>query len=352
MQWNSGYQFLETGVNNTTEVSQPPFQSRIKNLIYTHAVFTEWTYQGPGKRLITTAGLRLNYLYNPKDFNEFYLEPRLNLQYKLSGYLTLGVLGELKNQATHQIVDLEQNFLGIEKRRWILADGKTLPVATSLQGSTGLHYDRGYWAASLEGFYKEVDGISTDTQGFQNEDQFNGEIGRYRVYGVEALINYKSDSWSTWLSYAYNKNNYTFDELQPSTFPNNLDIRHTTTLGINYTYGGLKIGAGLNYRTGRPFTQPFPPPDEVDTSVVPSRINYSQPNSSLLPEYFRVDASALYSFRLSESVKASVGVSVLNLTSRRNVLNTYYRLNTQDVVEKVESISLGLTPNASFRIRF
>ena len=46
------------------------------------------------------------------------------------------------------------------------------------------------WLASLEGFYKEVDGITTDTQGFQNEAQFNGEIGSYTVYGVESLLNF------------------------------------------------------------------------------------------------------------------------------------------------------------------
>jgi len=352
LHWQAGYQFLETGITNTTEVSQPPFQSRIKNLLYTHALFAEWRYQGPEKRLLTRAGLRLNYLYNPGDFSEFYLEPRLSLHYKLTEHLGLEVLGEFKNQATHQIVDLEQNFLGIEKRRWVLADGENLPVATSRQGSVGLHYDRGYWLAGVEAFYKHVEGISTDTQGFQNEDQFNGELGRYQVYGIEALVNYKTRSWSSWLSYAYNRNEYTFEALQPPTFPNNLDIRHTVTLGLNYTYEQLKMGLGLNYRTGRPYTEPLPPPDDVDTSVFPSRINYGAPNGSRLPEYLRMDASVTYAFAISGSVRASLGASVLNLTGRRNVLNTYYRLNDQDQVEKIESISLGLTPNASFRIWF
>jgi hypothetical protein len=352
LHWQAGYQLLETGITNTTEVSQPPFQSRIKNLLYSHALFTEWRYQGPEKRLQTRAGLRLNYLYNPGDLSELYLEPRLSLHYRLTDHLGLEVLGELKNQATHQIVDLEQNFLGIEKRRWVLADGENLPVATSLQASLGLHYDRGFWLAGLEAFYKEVDGISTDTQGFQNEDQFDGELGSFRVYGVEALLNYKTPSWSSWLSYAYNRNDYTFEELQPPTFPNNLDIRHTVTLGLNYTYQQLKMGLGLNYRTGRPFTEPLPPPDDIDTSVFPSRINFSEPNSSRLPEYFRLDASMTYSFSISQTVRASLGASVLNLTGRRNVLNTYYRLNDLEQIEKIESISLGLTPNASFRVWF
>lgn len=349
--WQVGYQFLETGITNTTEVNQPPFQSRIKNLLYSHAAFAEWQYQGPGSRLFARAGLRLNYLSNPGDFDDYFVEPRLNLHYKIKEHLALELLGEFKNQATHQIVDLEQNFLGIEKRRWILSDGEGLPVATSRQASLGLHFDRGYWLASLEGFYKAVDGISTDTQGFQNEDQFEGEIGRYEVHGVEALINFKTPVWSSWLSYAFNRNDYTFEEI-PATFPNNLDIRHTVTWGLNYTYQRLKVGVGLNYRTGRPYTEPLPPPGDIDTSVIPNQINFQEPNSSRLPEYLRADASVVWSFPISETVTASLGGSVLNLTGRRNILNTYYRITEENQVEKVESVSLGLTPNASFRIRF
>lgn len=352
LQWNSGYQFLVTGITNISEVTQPPFQSRIKDVLYAHSAFTEWNYRGPGGRLISTAGVRLNYLNNPEDFDRFLLEPRLSLHYRLNRHLYLEALGEFKNQTSLQKVDLEQNFLGIEKRRWILADEQSLPVVTSRQASLGLHYDRGTWLASLEGFYKEVDGITTDTQGFQNEAQFNGEIGSYTVYGVESLLNFKNEAWSTWLSYSLNQNEYHFQALDPASFPNNLDIRHTVTFGTNYTYGNLKVGVGFNYRTGRPYTEPQPAPNAVNTSVFPNRINFQAPNSSRLPEYLRADASATYSFQLSETVAASAGVSVLNLTDRKNILNAYYRLNAQNEVERIESVSLGLTPNLSFRVRF
>ncbi|EAR17238.1 TonB-dependent receptor [Robiginitalea biformata] len=350
--WQAGYQFLVTGITNNSEVNQPPFLSRIKDVLYTHALFSEWRYTGPGKRLDARAGLRLNYLSNPDDFDRFRLEPRLNLQYKLRPHLVLGVLGEMKNQTSLQKIDLEQNFLGIEKRRWILADDQNLPLVTSRQISLGLHHDRGHWIAGIEGFYKEVDGITTDTQGFQNEYQFNGELGRYRVHGVEALLNFKSAEWSSWVSYAWNRNDYRFEDLDPAEFPNNLDIRHTISFGTNYTSGNLKLGIGVNYRTGRPYTEPEPEPNSVDTSVFPNRVNFSEPNSSRLPEYFRADASAIYGFELSETVRASVGASVLNLTGRRNILNTYYRLNDQNEVEQVENVSLGLTPNLSLRVRF
>ncbi len=352
LHWYNGYQFSEVGVTNFTEVSQPPFQSDIKGVIRSHSAFSEIGYVSANNKLRLRLGGRFNYLENLDTFEEIILEPRMNLSYQLAPGFTFEALGEFKNQVTNQIIDLEQNFLGIEKRRWILSDEDTLPITRSKQGSLGLSYDKRNWFLSLEGFYKWVDGISTSTQGFQNQNQFNGEIGNYDIKGLEFLINHKTNNFSTWLSYAYNLNDYTFEDIIPPTFPNNLDIRHTLTLGGTYTYGNLKLGLGFNYRTGKPFTEPLPDPDGIDNSTLPATIVYQPPNSSRLPDYLRADASALYSFNLSPRIKATAGLSLLNIFSKENILNVYYRLNNQLEIERIESISLGFTPNLSFRIRF
>ena len=117
-------------------------------------------------------------------------------------------------------------------------------------------------------------------------------------------------------------------------------------------YRGFKLGVGFNYRTGRPYTEPLEGAAGINTSVFPFTVAYQTPNSSRLPDYLRADLSALYDFNISAKVKATAGASVLNVLNRRNVLNTYYRLNRQNEIEAVESISLGLTPNISFRIFF
>lgn len=352
LNWNNGYQYSEVGITNFTEVTQPPFVSNIKGVIRMHAAFSELGYISPEERLRARIGGRFNYIENLGTFSEIIIEPRLNFSYLFAPHWTLEVLGEFKNQVTHQIIDLEQNFLGIEKRRWILSDESVLPIVKSKQGSVGFNYDKSNWFLSLEGFYKRVDGISTSTQGFQNQNQFNGEIGRYDVKGLEFLINHKNNKFSTWLSYAYNVNNYTFEDITPSKFPNNLDIRHTVTFASTYTYNNFKLGIGINYRTGKPFTEPLPGTDGLDFSTLPATIVYQSPNSSRLPDYIRADASALYSFDLSSRVKASAGLSFLNLLDRENILNAYYRLNNQLQIEKVESVSLGFTPNVSFRVSF
>ncbi|WP_396591830.1 carboxypeptidase-like regulatory domain-containing protein [Allomuricauda sp. R78024] len=352
LKWNNGYQYIETGITNTTNLTQPPFDSEIKGVIRIHAPHTEIDYSSPENIFIGKAGVRFNYIENLGTFSKFLVEPRLNLNFRLANHLRGEVLGEFKSQTTNQIIDLEQNFLGIEKRRWILSDDNTLPITKSKQGSLGINYDKNSIYIGVEGFYKKVDGISTSTQGFQNQNQFNGEIGSYDVKGVEFLINKKGTNYSTWLTYTYNKNDYNFNAINPNSFPNNLDIRHTITFAGTYSYENLKLSLGVNYRSGKPFTEPQEGDFALDTSVFPTRINYESPNSSRLPDYLRVDASAIYKFNINQRIKATTGVSLLNMTNRKNSLNKYYRVTEDNQIEAVESISLGITPNVSFRVSF
>ncbi|MBU2947490.1 TonB-dependent receptor [Zobellia uliginosa] len=349
--WLNGYQFTDTGIANETSVTQPPFDSNARNVIKSHALFSELTYTSTDNKVFARGGLRMNYLENPDTFKEYILEPRLSFNYAFTRNLNVQALGEFKSQATNQIIDLEQNFLGIEKRRWIVSDGDKLPITKSKQGSVGINYDHQNFYVGIEAFYKEVDGISTSTQGFQNQNQFDGEIGKYDVKGIEFLINKKTDDYSVWASYTYNFNNYNFSEVVPPDFPNNLDIRHTASFAGTYTFENFKFGIGFNYRTGKPYTEPDTE-EPINSTFFPNRINYQEPNSSRLPEYLRADVSAIYNFNITEKLKASAGVSVLNFTGRKNILNSYYRFNNENDIEKVETFSLGLTPNVNFRVRF
>ncbi|PKB45144.1 outer membrane receptor protein involved in Fe transport [Cellulophaga sp. RHA19] len=346
----SGYQLIETGILNLTNVSQPPYRKNIKGVIRTNAIFSEINYNTT--KLKAKAGARLNYIENLNTFKRWILEPRLNVNYNIAKNLNASILGEYKSQSTNQIIDLEQNFLGIEKRRWILANEDELPITTSKQLSVGLNYDKNSIYIGIEAFYKNVEGISTLTQGFQNQDQFNGEIGKYNIKGIEFLINKKTTNYSTWLSYTYNLNNYTYNDISPTTFPNNLDIRHTVTFAGTYNYKDFKLGIGLNYNSGKPYTEPEEGENALNILSFPAKINYKEPNSSRLPNYVRADISALYNFKIGSTCKATFGASILNILNKENILNRYYRVTNDNEIETVESVSLGITPNASFRISF
>ncbi|MGB5436458.1 MAG: TonB-dependent receptor plug domain-containing protein, partial [Maribacter sp.] len=111
LSWANGYQVTETGIFNFSDVTQPPYSNKIKGVMRTHALFSELEYRSPNQRLFARGGARLNYIENLNTFSEFRVEPRLNVNYEFVDHLKIELQGEFKNQTTHQVVDLEQNFL-------------------------------------------------------------------------------------------------------------------------------------------------------------------------------------------------------------------------------------------------
>jgi outer membrane cobalamin receptor len=262
--------------------------------------------------------------------------------------LTLEILGELKSQSLTQIIDLQQDFFGIEKRRWQLANIEDVPLITSEQVSVGLTYSNNNWLVSAETYIKNVKDITARSQGFQNQFQFINDIGSYTVKGVEFLINKRFKNISTWLSYTYSKNNYSFDNLNNGKeFANTLDLRHVANASLTYQLNNFKIGLGVNWNSGRPYTRPD---DFQDEGTV--EIEYQSPNSSRLPNYFRTDISALYMVNLSNKTTAEFGASIWNIFNQNNIINRFYTLDETNTIIKVDNQSLAFTPNFSLRVRF
>lgn len=340
----NGYQYFETGVVNIQDVDNPLFYSRVKEVIRSHGLSSQIGYQSTTKATYFRAGLRLNYI---EKFAKFFIEPRLSFSHQFASYFSLEILGELKHQTTSQIIDFQEDFLGVENRRWILSNNDDIPIIQSKQLSSGIHFNKKGWLISAEGYYKFVDGITSQSQGFQNQYQYQKTTGSYRVYGADFLVNKRFRHISTWLSYTYVDNEYTFEEFAEVNFPNNLDITHSATLAASYTLNDLKVSAGLNWHSGRPTTQPV----EGD-EIVDGTINYESANSSRLDDYMRLDISAQYGFKLGKKAQALTSISVWNLLDQENQINSYYTITDENTVDEVIQTSLGLTPNVSFRVRF
>ena len=359
---NAGYQFTEVGISNLEDVNNPDFRSFIREVVRTHAFYGETSLLSNSAKTKLVLGGRLNYI--PK-FNMVFVEPRLSFGQRFLNHFRFEVLGEFKSQTTTQIIDLQNDFLGIENRRWVLANNKKeieiinnkniypVPVTKSKQASFGLHYNQNKLLISAEGYVKKVDGITTRSQGFQNQYQFVNAIGSYSIKGIDVLINKQfNDIVSTWISYSYSKNDYTFNDLnEGNPFPNNADIRHVLTFAGTYTYNHLKVAVGLNWHSGIPNTEPV-----LNGIPQDNEITYVTPNSSNLENYLRTDCSATYDFNISNGLKATIGASVWNILNKKNIINTYYTLGKnssgENEIVKVENESLGITPNVSFRVQF
>ncbi|WP_323787952.1 TonB-dependent receptor plug domain-containing protein [Psychroserpens sp.] len=339
----NGYHFVETEITNLDDVDTPRFKSLVSEVLTTHGLFSQMNYKSTDKKTFLNFGLRYNFIGK---FSKHILEPRLAFTHQFLNNFSIEVLGEFKHQNTSQIINFQNDFLGIEKRRWQLSNDTDIPIIRSKQMSFGVSYNKNGWLLSIDNYYKRVNGITTQSQGFQNQFEFVKSKGNYDALGLDFILRKEIRDFNTWLSYSYMKSNYEFNELSEQSFPSNFDIRHTITYGLAYTLEHLKVSAGLNWHSGKATTQPI-----NGNEIVDEVINFETTNSSRLEDYFRVDVSALYDFKLGKKAKADLGISIWNVLNKSNEINNFYRISNGAINETLQN-SLGITPNAVLRVHF
>lgn len=338
---NIGYEFDEIGIKNLEDINNPDFRREIKEVLVTHSGFVENEISVRNTNFRT--GIRANYY---RHLDTYLFEPRLVFNQQIVPGLSLELLGEQKSQSVAQVIDLQTDFLGVEKRRWILSNSQDVPIIKSKNLSLGVHYKKQRMLLSLEGYIREVDGIITSSQGFLNQFELVRESGSYLVKGLEFLITYSHMNFTTWLNCTHSINDYSFENLSPTGFPNNMDIRNTISAGVSYENGPLLLSLGASNRSGRPITA-----IQENAPILNNSINYLSPNNARLKNYFRVDVSAGYRFDFTKKVKGQLGISFWNITNNENLLNQYYRLDGS-TINQIDQQALELTPNMIFRVTF
>lgn len=345
----NGYQFNEIGVRNVDIVNTPVFSRKIKEVLKNHALIAELNYFSVNTKFNGRIGFRQNYI---QEFSTFIFEPRIQLNYKFTPFFQLEIMGESKHQTTSQIVDLQQDFLGIEKRRWTLSNNEDIPIVKSNQASIGFSFNKNNWLLTLENFYKKVDGITSMSQGFQNQYEFVKTNGNFTVYGTEFLIQKQFKPITTWVSYTFQENNYEFKTLNPTTFPNNFEIKHHIKSAIISDFKNIKLAIGAQWFTGKPTTLPISTTPIYTDPETPT-VGYQAPNSSNLEDYFQVNFSGSYAFAIGTKSKLNFGFSVQNVLNNKTSINQHYRINNNtNIVEQVNTFSLERTPNAFLRFTF
>lgn len=343
-----GYQYNQITIKNRDFIDFPEYERDLRGSVKTHAAIAQAEYGTTEKPLYILGGIRFNYI---EPFGLLYAEPRLSLTYKLGQDWQVSLQGERKSQTTSQVVQLQEDFLGIEKRRWVLANNNDIPVQRSSQASVGLTYKRNGLLISLDNFYKKVNGITTGGQAFQNQYELIDATGYYEVLGSEFLVQKQFKHFYVWLSYAYNHNNYHFNQLSPSVFSSNFELPHTVNNAVTYEWKNLKISLGSKFFSGRPYTPPFinlPVADDGSAAII-----YDYPNGHRLKSYFQMNFSIGYSVRLSKNSNLQTGISILNLLNRTNTLNRYYRVSsTGNDIDRVNTFGLMRTPNVMAKVTF
>ncbi|WP_299216334.1 TonB-dependent receptor [uncultured Dokdonia sp.] len=341
---HSGYQVVETEVTNLNDIDEPLFRELRSNVVRTHAVFSQIAYKSADKNTRINAGGRFTYI---DKFEKILVEPRLSINHQFWDYFSLEALGEFKHQNTSQFINFQNDFLGIERRRWQLANDDDIPVIESKQGSLGITYSRYGLLLNVDAYYKNVDGITTQSQEFKTKYEFTRTTGSYEATGVDVLVRKRYGKFNSWLSYSFINNEYTFEALSEVTFPSNFDITHSVTFGTAFTTNNLKMALGINWRTGRPTTLPI-----EGAEVVNNQINFADANSSNLEDYLRADFSAMYQFKTKKRWRADLGFSVWNVANTNNTIENFFRVDGTSTVQEFKRTALETTFNTVVRIYY
>lgn len=342
---NNGYQFDQTGVTNFDAINIPAFSRKILEVLKSHALITEGIYESANQKTFLKAGIRANYF---EKFKSVIIEPRLQFNQSLSNALKLEILGEQKSQTLSQIIDLQQDFLGIEKRRWTLANDTTVPIQKSIQASIGISFKNNNWLITIDNFYKKVTGITTSSQGFQNQYEFVKSTGAYEILGSEFLLQKNFGKFYTWMSYCFNENNYHYQSLTPPNFLNNFELKHSISWAGIYEWNSLKLALGCKWHSGKPITTP------KSIVINPNNtIEYNNPNNEKLADFFQLNFSASKDWKINRNTTLQTNISILNLLNTKNSINRFYRINSAtNTIESLTNYALNLTPNANIKVTF
>lgn len=314
----------------------------------TNALYSTYSFRTKNRGLIRL-GLRASKF---SLLNNWYLEPRLNLEYPINRILRLKVTAERRFQTLSQLIEFDDTRLRLQSGTWTLTDEDLIPLLKSNQYSAGALLDFNGWTIDFDAYIKNIDGLTSFTNGFTNASEEYSQ-GTSDIFGMDFLLKKQLGDYRIWIGYTYNTVDYNFEELSISKFPGNNDITHNLTLSNTYETGKWKFSLGWNYRTGAPFT-----PVQSFNSATGDLV-FGAINSRRLPDYHRLDASALVNFKLAskKGFNGEAGISFQNIYARQVPLSVFYREDENPItglpeIEQLEQLSLGLTPNFLLRLNF
>ncbi|QHI37498.1 TonB-dependent receptor SusC [Kordia antarctica] len=358
----SGYQFSSNDVSfgfsgfQGTEDGVTTYAASEESINNSHALYSSYKYNDQNE-VIINAGVRVNYFSTAKSM---FFEPRLYVEKKLNSLFSVNFSAELKHQAVSQILEFNTSNFGLENQVWAIANGDEFPVLKSRQISTGVVFNKKGWRVDVDGYYKNISGLTSFNRSFGNTSVLETfSEGKSQIYGVDILIEKTINDYQTWMSYSYTDNKFEFSKINNGlTFPGNYDIRHYFRWAHSYTLNNFKFSLGWNYRTGTPYT---PVTSETQTNG-DLFVFIGETNSTRIPDYHRLDFSGTYTFNFDKkhNWKGKIGFSLLNIYDRKNLLERYYEIRAflnqdndiQFRLQTVDKFSLGLTPNLVFRVDF
>ncbi len=324
----------------------------------TSAFFSEFKYNQENSFI--SFGVRANNFSSAK---EWFFEPRLFASTKISETFTLKTSAEIKNQAVSQIIEYRNNGIGLENNIWAVANN-AIPILNSKQLSIGFLYQKNGWNLDVDFYKKKVKGLTLMTDDIANSTQTTQVpfyiSGENSIDGIDVLLKKRFGNYRSWISYSYANSKQQFKELNNGNEFNGINgIPHSFSWSHTYKANQFEFSLGWKLRSGIPYTEATGTFRDINNNL---RVSYGDVNEKRLPNYQKFDFSSTYKFNVSKKkkIEGKIGVSLLNIFDKKNILNRTYELkvvNSPGNIEeqklvKIDRLSLGFTPNVVFRLTF
>ena len=297
-------------------------------------------------------GMRYSY-YQLTD--KTYFEPRFQTSYDLTPRVKLkGSWGTF-----YQFCDriMREDIANGSSDIWILADGQNVPVSKSVHYIAGASYETGNWLFDVEGYYKDLSGLSQYTlrftsefgQGTKYNELFYKGIGFSK--GIDFLVQRKFGDFTGWVGYTLGQTLYQFDAYGSGYYPAPQDVTNEFKIVGIYTKGRWSFSATWIYTTGKPFTEPLGTYSVMQPNGT-SKIYAvtSSEDGVRYPDYHRLDIAAKYKFLLGNKIKSEIGLSIFNVYNRKNIWYKQFSFD-QTGLSETDVTLLGFTPNLSISFK-
>ena len=309
----------------------------------------------PNPNWLVEGGVRLDYWQPNAGTTEATLSPRFAVRRFLrSRNSAVRLAAGRYSQFIHSTRDEEFPF-GLDT--WILA-GVEAPRVVSDQvqlGAETFFGDDDQWFASLEGYYRNFDGVAALNSAEDPNDQTDALVaGNGNAYGVDLFVKRDRGNTTGWLSISFLKTVRSFPDtrvgVQPQpwiTYPPVFDRRFEIDLSLRRALGwwGLDTGIRANFGTGLPYTKPLGTYQIYRTQFVAEVLGVEEGNAVVLgprngaryPARHRLDLS------LRKTSTKSWGtitpyLSIINVYNRKNVL--FYFFDYQSSPPRREGVSM------------
>lgn len=308
-----------------------------------------------------TGGLRGHYYTGT---NKVYFSPQISSSIKVSNQATLKTSIGRNHQFLRELT-VESNFAN-NIDRWVLADGRRLPVSNSINSMIGMTFKKNKLLFDAELFYKKMNNITELSLGSTRataSPEMNPLpmdklfVGKGNSYGLDLLMSSDFKHVNTQIAYTLSKVQHSFMAVDRGRYfdaPN--DRTHQFKLINEFLINDFSMGVNYTYTSGRVYT---------DLNKLTGLVNFDRAKvdprdfKSRLPHYHRLDLSLNYSLT-NQFVPITIGIGIFNVFDRNNVKYQQQIQGTEasmgsplkNIVLGTNSDLLGRTLNLSLGLKF